>query len=195
MAKKNTGRKQVIMDIAKTLFSQKGYDAASVDEIAAQAGVPKSLIYYHFKSKEELLNAITNQFIAEYERLIELNIDGHIGIDGYYNFLYENREFLKIIIMESLKSGKGSMLIFETARKVLKHESKDSENELIDYYKTHGRLVAEFFTSIVPFAMFACYADDWCEYFKTDLETVKGDFVIAYRQTHGKFHQSLKGSD
>lgn len=196
MAKKSTGKKEIIMDIAKSLFSQKGYDAASMDEIATQAGVPKSLIYYHFKNKEELLHAIINKFISEYEQLIELRDSERIGPDRYFDFLYSNKDFLKIIIMESLKSGEGAMQIFEVVRKVLQHENEVKDNnEMLDYHKAHKRWVAEFFTNIVPFAMFTCYVDDWCEYFKTDIDTTKKDFISAYKQTHGAYHSHLQGGE
>lgn len=59
---KRTSKREDILETAKRLFSQKGYDDASMDEIALQTGVPKSLIYYHFKGKEELLKAITQRF-------------------------------------------------------------------------------------------------------------------------------------
>ncbi|WP_217595196.1 TetR/AcrR family transcriptional regulator [Cohnella sp. GbtcB17] len=39
---------------AKALFEQKGYSAATMDEIREAAGASKGSIYYHFKSKEEM---------------------------------------------------------------------------------------------------------------------------------------------
>ncbi|MFT3951080.1 MAG: helix-turn-helix domain-containing protein [Oscillospiraceae bacterium] len=47
-----------ILDASLRLFSQKGYDAASVSEIAAEAHVTKALIYYYFKSKEAILESL-----------------------------------------------------------------------------------------------------------------------------------------
>ncbi len=194
MAKKNTGRKEVIVDTAKSLFSQKGYDATSMEEIATQAGVPKSLIYYHFKSKEDLLNAIVGRFSSDYEQLLEPGDGEQIGGERYFHFLYANKDFLKIIVGESLKGGGKSIPILDVVRQPLQHESKETNNvDLLDYQKTHARWVAEFFTSIVPFVMFACYADDWCRYFETDLDAATSDFLTAYKQTHGAYHALLQG--
>ena len=57
-----------ILNASIELFSQKGYDATRVSEIAESAEVNKSLIYYYFKSKEEildtLLDALMNQLTA-----------------------------------------------------------------------------------------------------------------------------------
>lgn len=46
-----------VLDAAASLFSTKGYDAASIAEIAAEAGVSGGAIYSHFSSKAELFAA------------------------------------------------------------------------------------------------------------------------------------------
>lgn len=51
-----------IMDAASHLFSKKGFDATSVDEISAEANVNKALIYYYFESKRKLLNFLFDEF-------------------------------------------------------------------------------------------------------------------------------------
>lgn len=55
MAKKNNLTKDKILDSARYMFSQKGFDGTSVDEIAKQAGITKSLLYYYYESKDEIL--------------------------------------------------------------------------------------------------------------------------------------------
>ena len=47
-------RRRTILDAALALFAERGYEGASVDEIAAEAGINVAVIYRHFKSKEEL---------------------------------------------------------------------------------------------------------------------------------------------
>ena len=47
-----------ILDAAYELFYQKGYYRVGVDEIAAFAGITKRTLYYHFVSKDELLQAV-----------------------------------------------------------------------------------------------------------------------------------------
>ncbi|MHA6481333.1 TetR/AcrR family transcriptional regulator [Paenibacillus sp. strain BS8-2] len=46
--------KQRILEVACELFAKKGYNSASVEEMAAASSCSKANIYYHFKSKEEL---------------------------------------------------------------------------------------------------------------------------------------------
>ncbi|MGP3927254.1 TetR/AcrR family transcriptional regulator [Streptomyces sp. 8N616] len=50
-------REQQMLDAAVETFAQRGYRAASMDEIAELAGVSKPLVYLYLNSKEELFNA------------------------------------------------------------------------------------------------------------------------------------------
>lgn len=50
-------REQQMLDAAVQLFGQRGYMAASMDEIAERAGVSKPLVYLYLNSKEDLFSA------------------------------------------------------------------------------------------------------------------------------------------
>jgi AcrR family transcriptional regulator len=51
-------RKSEILDVAEALFNRKGYDATSISDIIDQVGVARATVYYHFKSKEDVLDAL-----------------------------------------------------------------------------------------------------------------------------------------
>src|SRR5215203_59094 len=59
-------RAALILDIAQDVFADKGYYDASIDEIAARAGIAKGTVYLHFSSKEDLLVALVEQQINEF---------------------------------------------------------------------------------------------------------------------------------
>jgi AcrR family transcriptional regulator len=59
------GTKEQILNAAIDLFSQKGYDAVSIRDIARAVGIRESSIYNHYKGKEDILDSITSFFIAE----------------------------------------------------------------------------------------------------------------------------------
>jgi len=44
-----------LLDVAVEVFNERGYDATSMDELAARLGITKSAIYHHVSSKVELL--------------------------------------------------------------------------------------------------------------------------------------------
>ncbi|MGH8222755.1 MAG: helix-turn-helix domain-containing protein, partial [Woeseiaceae bacterium] len=52
-----------IAEAALAEFSEKGYDATRVDDVARRAGVSKGLLYLYFRTKEELFKAVVRGFI------------------------------------------------------------------------------------------------------------------------------------
>lgn len=55
------------VEVAAQLFLRQGYSYVSMDEVVRASGVSKSNIYYHFTNKEELLQAVVQYWIAQYE--------------------------------------------------------------------------------------------------------------------------------
>ena len=53
-----------ILAAATAAFAEKGYSGANINEITAQAGTTKPMIYYHFRSKEGLLAAVLEEVYA-----------------------------------------------------------------------------------------------------------------------------------
>lgn len=51
-------RKNEILDAAGILFSEKGYDSTSVTDIMNAVGIAKGTLYHHFKSKEDIMDAL-----------------------------------------------------------------------------------------------------------------------------------------
>ena len=49
-----------ILEVASWIFATKGYEGASMREIAESLHITKAALYYHFKSKEEIFNACLN---------------------------------------------------------------------------------------------------------------------------------------
>lgn len=54
-------RRRQLIDIARTLFAERGYDGASIEEIASRAGVSKPVVYEHFGGKEGLYAVVVDR--------------------------------------------------------------------------------------------------------------------------------------
>ena len=61
-------RKNEILDVAERLFGTKGFDGTSTSDILNEIGIARGTLYYHFKSKEEILDAMISRMMS---RLIE----------------------------------------------------------------------------------------------------------------------------
>jgi len=63
-------RKKELIDIAEQLFIKKGYEQTAVSDIVKKAKVAQGTFYYYFKTKEEILDLIT-------DRYININVEGY----------------------------------------------------------------------------------------------------------------------
>lgn len=57
-------RKNEILDAAEILFTEKGYDSTSVADIMNAVGIAKGTLYHHFKSKEDIMDALIKRQTA-----------------------------------------------------------------------------------------------------------------------------------
>jgi AcrR family transcriptional regulator len=57
-------RKKELIDIAEKLFILKGYEQTAVSDIVKEAHVAQGTFYYYFKTKEEILDVITDRYIG-----------------------------------------------------------------------------------------------------------------------------------
>jgi AcrR family transcriptional regulator len=63
--------RQRIQDVALELFAEQGYEKTSLREIAERLDVTKAALYYHFKTKEEIIVSIFTDLTKPIEDLIE----------------------------------------------------------------------------------------------------------------------------
>lgn len=65
-----------IQTVALERFTSNGYDQTSLREIAEDLGVTKAALYYHFKTKEEILDSLLRQVAADVDELVEWLLAG-----------------------------------------------------------------------------------------------------------------------
>jgi AcrR family transcriptional regulator len=63
--------RQRIQDVAVELFAEQGYEKTSLREIAERLEVTKAALYYHFKTKEEIIVSLFEDLTKPIEELIE----------------------------------------------------------------------------------------------------------------------------
>jgi AcrR family transcriptional regulator len=103
-------RREAILDSALSVIAQRGYHAASIDDIARDAGVSKALIYEHFASKQDLYAELLEQhagqlFSALAEAISEAGRDASarlaVGFDAFYGFVEEHRVAWRLLFREA----------------------------------------------------------------------------------------------
>ncbi len=65
------GTRERIQQVALDLFAEQGYEQTSLREIADRLGVTKAALYYHFKTKEDILGSVLEDYLGEVNQLID----------------------------------------------------------------------------------------------------------------------------
>ncbi|MBA4181056.1 MAG: hypothetical protein C0506_10750 [Anaerolinea sp.] len=75
-AARTAGRRAAVIQAAARVFSEKSYYAATMDDIAQEMGVSKGVVYYQFRSKEEVFTEILVTAISEALRRLNETVAG-----------------------------------------------------------------------------------------------------------------------
>jgi AcrR family transcriptional regulator len=94
-------RRQQLLDIGRELFGQKGFEATSIEEIAARADVSKPVVYEHFGGKEGLYAVVVDR---EMRALLD-SITGALTSQGHPRELLERAAFALLDYVESSTDG------------------------------------------------------------------------------------------
>lgn len=73
-----TSKKEEILEVARKIINQKGLAETSTNDIAKALGISRGTLYYHFKSKEEIIDALVFQLSEKMyarARLVSQNKD------------------------------------------------------------------------------------------------------------------------
>jgi AcrR family transcriptional regulator len=68
---RRTDTRQQIRIVAMELFAEQGYDKTSLREIAERLGVTKAAVYYHFRTKEEIVGSLFDDQLTAITELVE----------------------------------------------------------------------------------------------------------------------------
>lgn len=200
MTRKNTpearGR---ILQAAVKIFAEKSFEGSRIDEIAKEANVPKSLIYYHFKSKDDILEVLTQNFIDEYMKLIKAaEQDTHETKaqelsrriqNQYADFGQRNADLIRVMFIDSLKKSKEKPILFKIVEEMVEAERKLPKFQALQNYDVQERRVAEFFTSMIPLYAYICFSESWIKYFTMEKETFGKLFLEIVIEAHADYHR------
>ena len=115
-------RREAILKVAREVFFEQGYTAASMSTIAARLGGSKGTLYNYFKSKEELFEAqVRDRCGAAADRILEVSVEGEpaetltrLG-EQYLGHLYseETVQMFRILVAEAQRSPELARVFYE----------------------------------------------------------------------------------
>jgi AcrR family transcriptional regulator len=104
--------RRALLEAGKRLFSERGYDAVSVEDIARRAGVNKALISYHFGGKRGLyVSVVVSGFaqVADQLRVVEEAPDALEGLHRFFEVFQDvtrkRSDFPALFLREAVSRG------------------------------------------------------------------------------------------
>jgi AcrR family transcriptional regulator len=173
-------RREQLIDVARGLFAERGFDGASVEEIAARSEVSKPVVYEHFGGKEGLYAVVVDREVGRFLEMATRVLEGddtmpkfEVAAVSLLRYIQDNADGFRILVRDSNPtSGSGTFasLISDVASQV--------EYILGDVLKARGydpKLAPMYAQMLV--GMVAFTGQWWLDARKPDLEVVAAHLV------------------
>jgi AcrR family transcriptional regulator len=172
-------RRQQLLDVGRRLFAERGFEGTSIEEVAAQAGVSKPVVYEHFGGKEGLYAVVVDR---EVDRLLTMATTLLVEADhsrakfetaavGLLRYIEDNADGFRILVRDS-NPGAGTFgtLLSDIATQV--------EYIMADFLKSRGRdpKLAPMYSQMMV-GMVAFTGQWWLDARKPKLEQVAAHLI------------------
>lgn len=128
----NKQTKDEIIDAADKLFYEQGYEHTSFSQIADAVGISRGNFYYHFKSKDEILDAVINLRLVRTRSMLDnWEIEGETPASRI-------RSFINILVRNQVKIKRYGCPVGSLCTELAKvdHPSKGNANELLTLFRS-----------------------------------------------------------
>jgi TetR/AcrR family transcriptional repressor of nem operon len=121
-----------IVEAADQLFYRQGYEHTSFSDVAAAVQISRGNFYYHFKSKDEILDAVINARLANTRKMLEQwDIEGKQPADRIRSFIH-----ILIANRADIKRYGCPVGTLSTELAKLNHAAQAEANELFTLFRT-----------------------------------------------------------
>lgn len=117
-------RSKQLLDVAESVFGERGVQPASMDDIAERAGVTKPVLYDHYGSKDRLVAAVIERAGTELAEAVVAAVTAAAspeaalveGLRSYFEFIEQRRAGLHSLLTEGVVPGSEAALALERVR-------------------------------------------------------------------------------
>jgi AcrR family transcriptional regulator len=134
-------RREQLVEIGRRLFAERGFEGTSIEEIAAQAGVSKPVVYEHFGGKEGLYAVVVDREVERLTTITMTLLDGKQSRPKFeaaavtlLRYIEDNADGFRILVRDSnpgATTGTYGTLLSDIAGQV--------EYIMADFLKSRGR--------------------------------------------------------
>jgi len=175
---KKENKRERILNAAIKLFSKKGFDQTSIDDITAQAKVAKGTFYSFFGKKGDVLLYFVDREIETSRREIQRTISAQktifdqleLVIFTYLKYIFRNKEFSRVLAKERFdtigtRQNKNELLLIKALSQLI--DQAKQRHEIKSCVDSHGM-------ADMIFAIYTMYVIYWLNGFiKTKKECVR----------------------
>lgn len=184
--------KRTILEVSEKLFAEKGFDKTGINEIAERAGIAKSVIYHHFKNKDDILQMLIKSIseeLIELKRSIRDSQSEHSDsavettLKELLVFWEKHSRIANIILTESLKNTNEIPLFalwdnnIARPADVLKSDLNLAPDEILQ------TIEGAFFLLFMPTYCFAIFEEEWCKHYDVASSTARQTFISLMTET------------
>jgi AcrR family transcriptional regulator len=101
-------RREQLLDVGRAVFAERGFEGASIEEIAARAGVSKPVVYEHFGGKEGIYAVVVDREIASLLDAVLASLHARHpralleqGVLGLLRYIEANTDGFRILARDS----------------------------------------------------------------------------------------------
>jgi AcrR family transcriptional regulator len=103
-------RRAQLLEVARKVFGTSGFHAASMDEVAEEAGVTKPILYDHFSSKKDLYLALLDADLQVLHDMVKEALDSPTGnrerirasFQAYFDFVDDQADGFRLLMQETV---------------------------------------------------------------------------------------------
>ncbi|HEX4251419.1 MAG TPA: TetR/AcrR family transcriptional regulator [Pseudonocardia sp.] len=111
-----TARREQLIEVARELFAERGFDGTSIEEVAQRGQVSKPVVYEHFGGKEGLYAVVVDREMRRLlDRIVSALSAGHPrelllqAADAFLGYIDENAGGFRVLVRDSPASGGSGM--------------------------------------------------------------------------------------
>jgi AcrR family transcriptional regulator len=187
-----------ILKAAEEIFSRKGYDAARVEEIVQEAGVNKALLFYYFRSKENVFRELIRESMRRTIDALDDAMSGVIErdrqkvdalVEEFVNFLLSQKKLLKMIMIEAMKDQEKNQFFMEFIDPILDAMKSRYHGDRKDVTDAEYKL-RMFFVNTAPIITYIVLGEKWAEFYRLDRAETDAQIVAMMKKLQGDYLMS-----
>lgn len=187
MAGNSTGErtKEKILSAAQQVFVEKGFAGARMEDVAKRAGITKTMLYYHFDTKRNLLHEISQRTVDALKLAFSESFSEHgtqspeefrKHLNNMMGFFEQHRSIIRLIVSEYISNPDETLTGFTDMFEVIRGlAGKDQQSK--DF------LVRIFFFNAMPMLLYACIGEKFCEEYSVEPQMSKRVFAETFART------------